>query len=204
MPKNYETSRSNYMLFAKLTFIVTILDRFVLISIIRHAGLQLVGSHTFVGAAIPMKPRSAIVFEVPEYSFRWSVHGTLCHAREQSHKRRVVFMSLFLTLWSDESGFIVSAELVLIATVVLIGLIIGLATLRDDMINELADVADAFSELNQSYSLRWHHGALVDMLLSGNLFSDLADFCESGVNVNGEQVPGAYVGCIATQPGVPE
>src|SRR5579871_1160429 len=112
-------------------------------------------------------------------------------------------MSHFLRrLWNDEAGFIVSAELVLIATVVLIGLIIGLATLRDDIVNELADVGDAFSELNQSYSYAGitAHSSSV----SGGNFSDLADFCETGANINGEQTQGSYVGCIATAAGVPE
>jgi Flp pilus assembly pilin Flp len=111
-------------------------------------------------------------------------------------------MSLLNRLWSDESGFIVSAELVLIATVVLIGLIIGLATLRDDIVNELADVGDAFSELNQSYSFSGITGH--SSSVSGTFFSDLADFCESGVNVNGEQKAGQYVGCIGTVAGLPE
>ena len=111
-------------------------------------------------------------------------------------------MSLLNRLWSDDSGFIVSAELVLIATVVLIGLIVGLATLRDDMVNELADVADAFSELNQSYSFAGITGH--SSSVSGTFFSDRADFCETGTNVNGEQNAGNYVGCIASIAGIPE
>lgn len=53
--------------------------------------------------------------------------------------------------WSDESGAILSAELVIILTVVVLGLITGLACLQQAVVAELQDVAGAFSSLNQSY-----------------------------------------------------
>ena len=46
------------------------------------------------------------------------------------------------TLWSDDSGFIITLELILIATIIGIGSIVGLACLRDAINNKLADVAD--------------------------------------------------------------
>lgn len=55
-------------------------------------------------------------------------------------------------LGRDERGFIISIELVLIATIVVIGLIAGLTALRDAIVSELADVASAVQDLNQSYS----------------------------------------------------
>ncbi len=55
-------------------------------------------------------------------------------------------------LGRDERGFIVSIELVLIATIVVIGLIAGLTALRDAIVSELADVASAVQDLNQSYT----------------------------------------------------
>ena len=53
--------------------------------------------------------------------------------------------------YNDEAGFIVSAELVLIATIVVIGLIVGLSEIQHSIVNELNDVADAIGELDQSY-----------------------------------------------------
>ena len=61
-------------------------------------------------------------------------------------------MQVFGKLWSDEAGFIVSSELVLIASIAVLGLIVGLTTLRDQVVAELVDVADAISTLNQSFS----------------------------------------------------
>ena len=60
-------------------------------------------------------------------------------------------MLLLQKLWRDEGGFVVSSELILIATVLVIGLLVGMVALRDQVTQELADVADAISELNQSY-----------------------------------------------------
>ena len=56
-------------------------------------------------------------------------------------------------LWRDERGFIQSAELVLSATLVVIGMIVGLATFRDATVQELADTGAAVGQLNQSYSV---------------------------------------------------
>lgn len=54
--------------------------------------------------------------------------------------------------WRDDAGFVVSAELIFITTIMVIGLIAGLAEIRNQMALELADLADAVSELNQSFS----------------------------------------------------
>ena len=51
----------------------------------------------------------------------------------------------------DEAGFIVSAELILIATIVVIGLIVGLSEVQHAVVSELNDVADAIGNLNQGY-----------------------------------------------------
>ena len=83
---------------------------------------------------------------------------------------------LWQRLWHDEAGFVVSTELVLISTITVIGLIVGLTTVRDVVVIELADVADAISEIDQSYSygqIKGHCGST-----AGVTFQDRADFCE--------------------------
>jgi hypothetical protein len=55
------------------------------------------------------------------------------------------------SLLSDESGFIVSAELVLIGTLVVLGMITGLVCLRSAVVDELASVGAALRGMNQSY-----------------------------------------------------
>ena len=55
-------------------------------------------------------------------------------------------------LLNDEAGFIVSAELVLVATILVIGLVVGLSEIQHAVVQELNDVADAVGEINQSYA----------------------------------------------------
>lgn len=61
---------------------------------------------------------------------------------------------LFLALWRDDEGFVTSVELVFIASIVAIGMIVGLSTYRDGLIDELADNARAVGQINQSYSIQ--------------------------------------------------
>jgi hypothetical protein len=56
-------------------------------------------------------------------------------------------------LWEDEGGAIISAEIVLVLTILVLGMIVGLVAVRDAVINELADFAVAFSSLNMSYTI---------------------------------------------------
>lgn len=81
---------------------------------------------------------------------------------------------------TKKGGFIISAELVLIATIMVLGLLVGMLTIRDTMIAELADVGHAFGSLNQSYSFdgvelkqtKKNKGSAV---MSGSDFSDSRD-----------------------------
>lgn len=80
-------------------------------------------------------------------------------------------------LWSDEAGAIISAEIVLVATILVIGMIVGLKSVRDAVVTELADVAQAIANLDQSYSFTGitGHGAAT----AGANFVDSADFCDN-------------------------
>jgi Flp pilus assembly pilin Flp len=91
-------------------------------------------------------------------------------------------MKLMLRLWSDEAGFVISSELILIAALVVIGLLTGLATVRDQIVQELGDTADAISELQQEY--QWLGTTGHTSSVAGSLFNDLADFCEAGANAS--------------------
>ena len=78
--------------------------------------------------------------------------------------------------WNEEAGFIVSAELVLVATILVIGMITGLTSVRDAVITELADVGQAISNINQSYSIGGVSGRSAST--PGSLFIDQTDFCD--------------------------
>jgi hypothetical protein len=68
-----------------------------------------------------------------------------------SGKRRVQPMRCLKRLWRDEDGFIVSTDLLLIAVIVVLGTIVGLVSLRDQVVQEFGDLAQAIGHLNQSY-----------------------------------------------------
>ncbi len=80
-------------------------------------------------------------------------------------------------LWNDDNGFVVSAELILVATVAVIGLLVGLAAVRDGVISELSDVAGAIQDVNQSYSIDGVVGHNANT--AGFNFLDGTDECDS-------------------------
>jgi len=55
---------------------------------------------------------------------------------------------------NDEAGFLVSAELVLIFTLVFCAVAVGVSVVRDSLVQELGDVAEAIGALDQSYNYR--------------------------------------------------
>jgi Flp pilus assembly pilin Flp len=86
-------------------------------------------------------------------------------------------MSRFQKLVDDDSGFIVTIELILIATILVIGLIAGLAAVRDAVVSELSDVAGAVQDLNQSYQytgVQGNSGAS-----AGSAFVDGTDWADT-------------------------
>lgn len=95
-------------------------------------------------------------------------------------------------LWQEVDGFVVSAELILIATILVIGMIVGLTTVRDQIVQELGDVAVHFAALNQSYSfsgITGHHAST-----SGTATADMADDCDHFGPV--DDLPGFAPACI--------
>jgi hypothetical protein len=82
--------------------------------------------------------------------------------------------------WNEQTGAIVSAEIMLVATILVIGVLVGLASLRDSVVTELADVAAALGGVNQSFCLSGvcGHGAHA----TGSSFHDRADFCDNDNN----------------------
>ena len=92
---------------------------------------------------------------------------------------------MFRRLMNDETGFIVSAELVLIFTLAFCGVAVGMSVVRDALVQELGDVAEAIGALNQSYSWRpvvaFPVPPIVGFLHSssnGSGFFDQADDCD--------------------------
>lgn len=90
--------------------------------------------------------------------------------------------NLFTQLRNDEAGFIISAELVLVATICVLGLIVGLAEVCLNINNELEDVGSAFQCIQQSYSVKGSNGHCGWTAKSS--FSDSAEFCGDQFDIN--------------------
>lgn len=86
-----------------------------------------------------------------------------------------------LALLNDEAGFIVSAELVLIASIAVLGLVVGLSEVSLNVNNELEDVGAAFASINQGYSADGSCGHKGNK--RGSSFCDTADFCSSQYDI---------------------
>ena len=86
---------------------------------------------------------------------------------------------MFKQLWSDKSGGVLSIEIVLAGTILGIGVITGLTSLRDAAITELADVGGAIAWLDQSYH---YHGVKAHSASTGSTWHhDQRDYCDDGV-----------------------
>jgi len=86
-------------------------------------------------------------------------------------------MKLFNQLWNDEFGFVASSELLLIATILVLGMVVGLSAIRDSVVQELGDFAAALGSVNQSYSFSAIEGHHSDT--AGSTFNDKTDSCEN-------------------------
>ena len=86
-------------------------------------------------------------------------------------------MRLFRQLWTDDNGFVVSSELILIATILVIAMVVGLQTVRDAVLQELGDVANAIGNVSQDYSYGGATGHC--SAINGAVYVDATDACEA-------------------------
>jgi hypothetical protein len=100
--------------------------------------------------------------------------------------------ALTCKLWNDDAGFIVSSELVLVGTIVVLGMVVGLSELSHGINQELEDVGSAFGAINQSFCYRGLCGHLGDT--GGSHFGDYVDFCDSAHDVVCDQMVAGEVG----------
>ena len=69
-------------------------------------------------------------------------------------------LALLKKLLDDENGFVLSIELVLIATILCLGMMVGLSEVSRAVTNELVDVANAYNSMNQGgryQQMGWGH-----------------------------------------------
>ncbi len=90
--------------------------------------------------------------------------------------------NLLKSLYNDEAGFIISAELILISTIVVVGLIVGLSEVAHGVNQELEDVGSAIGHVNQSFKYTGFTGAKGRHV--GSRFIDFADECDNQFDIN--------------------
>lgn len=91
------------------------------------------------------------------------------------------------TLWNDEAGVILSAELVLVSTILVLGMIVGLVELQCSIVAELSDLSSAFGNLNQSYETSGFGsskgGNQFKARTYGAAYTDRADTCDANLSI---------------------
>ncbi|MDG1897255.1 MAG: hypothetical protein P8J37_20355 [Fuerstiella sp.] len=55
--------------------------------------------------------------------------------------------------WKDEEGVILSAEIVLLGTILVLGMIVGLVEIQSAVVAEMSDLGDAIGNMDQSYQV---------------------------------------------------
>lgn len=114
---------------------------------------------------------------------------------------------LLSTFVYDESGVVLSAELVLVATITVLGVIVGLGYVQSSVVSELQDVAAALSSLNQSYGYSGYRGCWKwwgrTSWTAGSSFWDIYDSCALWSSLSGtSEVAGFYGGSFGASSGV--
>lgn len=87
-------------------------------------------------------------------------------------------------LLQDNTGFVISAELVLVMTIGVLAMVVGLTAVRDSVVNELNDVSHAIGAVSQSYNYnglekKCHYGKHASV--NGAGFNDNRDNCDCKV-----------------------
>ncbi len=62
------------------------------------------------------------------------------------------------TFWTDDTGAIIAAEYLFLATILVIGILIGFASIRDSINTEFAELGNGYLALSQGYVLSGQSG----------------------------------------------
>ena len=93
-------------------------------------------------------------------------------------------------LYKDQHGFIVSAELVLVATIAVLAMVVGLSEVAININNELEDVGTAFGKLSQRYCVKGTNGH--QGCTDGSEFWDVSDFCDGACDIQSGNLQSEY------------
>lgn len=85
------------------------------------------------------------------------------------------------SLWNDQSGFVISAELVLVLTIAVLAMVVGLSEMAVAVNTELNDLSNAFGSLKQDYAYTGFQGTDSNKeksFFNGSGFKDKTDDCD--------------------------
>jgi len=86
------------------------------------------------------------------------------------------------SLWNDEAGVILSAEIVLVGTILVVGMIVGLVELQCSVVDELNDLGEAIGSINQSFVTSgiasYKKNGQLKGITVGSRFNDQQDSCD--------------------------
>ena len=94
--------------------------------------------------------------------------------------------NLLATLWNDDRGALIAMEYLFVATILVIGIVIGLVNVREAINVELTELGNAILALSQGYTVSGSSG--------------------SGGSVDGSAAidfPGTLTGPVSTPPAIP-
>jgi hypothetical protein len=78
-------------------------------------------------------------------------------------------------LGGKQGGFVLTTELVLLSTVLVIGLVAGMVTMRDALTAEMEDVSEAIGHLDQTYAFNGIVNGENTAAVEGSVFGDATD-----------------------------
>ena len=81
-----------------------------------------------------------------------------------------------------QQGFVISAEVILVATILVLGMIVGLTELSYNVNQELEDVGSAIGGINQTYYYTLASGQKGEAV--GSTFLDFEDECDNACNIH--------------------
>ena len=90
-------------------------------------------------------------------------------------------MNILHALKHDENGFVVSAELVLVGTILVLGMIVGLTELSYGVNEELEDLGSGIGAINQTYYYTLASGRKGEVV--GSTYLDFRDECDSSCDI---------------------
>jgi len=86
--------------------------------------------------------------------------------------------------WMDEKGVILSAEIVMLGTILVLGMIVGLVEVQSAVVAEMSDLGDAIGNMDQSYqtagivSLKQNGFCGIKAATYGASYIDQPDVCD--------------------------